>query len=214
VNPQSEITFSWVSNDNASQAFVEVGQTPGLYDLGNFSAAPPITYLSGDSCGMPSAWSHPGFFHHALLFNLTVGQRYYARAVQGSCVGAETSFSTAGPLGRESAVTALVFADMSESGGDGAVSTCQRLASRVNESDFALHVGDLSYGEGNVATWNSWMGLIEPIAAKIPYHVSIGNHVEWKKKNLRSPHAQKVTKQSHNLPPPHPTPPPLVGVRL
>ncbi len=45
-----------------------------------------------------------------------------------------------------------------------------------NDIDFLLHVGDLGYGLGDVAVWDTWMGYIEPISSLIPYHVSIGNH--------------------------------------
>ena len=34
----------------------------------------------------------------------------------------------------------------------------------------------LGYGRGDVAVWNTWQDLIAPFSARIPYHVSIGNH--------------------------------------
>jgi hypothetical protein len=70
---------------------------------------------------------------------------------------------------------------MAESGAPGAVETSDRVAERVdsaNDLDFLIHIGDLSYSDGRVALWDSWMDIIEPYASKLPYHVSIGSEFE------------------------------------
>lgn len=63
--------------------------------------------------------------------------------------------------------------------GTGAVDTAAHLSSRIsseNDIDFIAHIGDLSYGEGNVAVWETFMSIIEPLSSRVPYLVSIGNH--------------------------------------
>jgi hypothetical protein len=42
--------------------------------------------------------------------------------------------------------------------------------------DFVLHLGDLSYAEGDPEDWDRWFRLIEPVASLAPYMTAIGNH--------------------------------------
>ncbi|GFH07435.1 purple acid phosphatase [Haematococcus lacustris] len=42
--------------------------------------------------------------------------------------------------------------------------------------DLILHVGDLSYADGRHRVWGSFMSSIEPLASRVPYMVSVGNH--------------------------------------
>jgi hypothetical protein len=110
---------------------------------------------------------------------LAPNTRYYVTPTQGGTVGAETSFVTGKPLGADVATRFVVYADMATSMGAGASATAARTAALLGgdgEPDFLLHVGDLSYGEGNVATWEAWMDDIEPYSGRLPYHISIGNH--------------------------------------
>lgn len=41
---------------------------------------------------------------------------------------------------------------------------------------FVLHVGDISYGDGHGEVWHAFMRDIEPVAARVPYMVAVGNH--------------------------------------
>jgi hypothetical protein len=41
---------------------------------------------------------------------------------------------------------------------------------------FALHLGDLSYAEGDPEDWDAWFRIIEPLASLAPYMTAIGNH--------------------------------------
>ena len=180
ADAQTSMHFSFTTDDGSAPAFVAFGTSPGAYTA-NVSAAAALTYTAADTCGAPRAWHSPGFFHHAFLTSLAPGTRYFAAPSQGGAVGAEVSFVAGAPLGRASSVRAVVYADMDVSGGDGAAGTAGRVAARAADRaspvDFLLHVGDLSYGEGSVAQWEAWMNLIEPTSSRVPYHVSIGNHV-------------------------------------
>lgn len=45
---------------------------------------------------------------------------------------------------------------------------------------FVSHIGDISYARGFAWIWDEFFNQIEPIAARIPYHVCIGNHeYDW-----------------------------------
>jgi acid phosphatase type 7 len=60
--------------------------------------------------------------------------------------------------------------------------TVSRVLQDIGEShglDFLLHFGDISYARGVGFVWEQWHALIEPVSARIPYMVSIGNHGEY-----------------------------------
>ena len=41
-------------------------------------------------------------------------------------------------------------------------------------ADMVLHVGDVSYANGDPAIWDSFMDGIEPIASRVPYMIAVG----------------------------------------
>jgi hypothetical protein len=217
ADAQTSMHFSFTTDDGTAPAFVAFGTSPGSYTA-NATAAAAVTYAAADTCGAPRAWHPPGYFHHAFLTALAPGTRYYAAPSQGGVVGAETSFVTGAPLGRASAVRAVVYADMDISGGDGAAGTAERVGARVADAgapvDFVLHVGDLSYGGGAVGVWDAWMALIEPTSSKVPYLISIGNHVSTARALLPPSLLSPLLPPPHHPPPPTPThtPSPFTGV--
>ena len=177
--PQSQLTVSWTSSDATTPAVLLLGTAPGRYDLPPVTAAAGITYAAEDSCGPPSGWAHPGYFHHALVTGLAPATRYFYVPTQNGTRGNESSFVSGKARGAAVPTRFAVYADMYISGGSGAVDTAAHLTARVtgaNDLDFLLHVGDLAYGLGSVGVWNTFHSLIEPYAARIPYLVSIGNH--------------------------------------
>jgi len=56
--------------------------------------------------------------------------------------------------------------------------TFERVAKEVQKDDYDMvfHVGDLSYSVGILLRWDQFFYQIEPIATRVPYLVSIGNH--------------------------------------
>ena len=178
----TQMTVSWTSAADGP-ALLMVGAAPGAYTR-NVTAAPSLTYAAEELCQAPantkgpSAWTPPGFFHHASVGGLAPGTRYYARPVQAGAVGEEISFRTAPPS--DTPLRFIAYADMAVSAAPGAVETSLRVSQRLDADPdgyaFLLHVGDLGYAEGHVAIWDEWMNYIEPISSRLPYHVSIGNH--------------------------------------
>lgn len=50
------------------------------------------------------------------------------------------------------------------------------LLAQSGEVDFILHVGDISYADGNQHRWDRFMRVLEPVAAYVPYMTAPGNH--------------------------------------
>jgi hypothetical protein len=42
--------------------------------------------------------------------------------------------------------------------------------------DFLVHGGDVSYANGIQDIWDQWGQLVQPLAAQVPWMVSVGNH--------------------------------------
>ena len=45
-----------------------------------------------------------------------------------------------------------------------------------DNSDFVLHIGDISYARGYLSEWDDFLNQIEPISSYLPYQTGIGNH--------------------------------------
>lgn len=177
--PQTQMHVSWTSDDGMTPAVLQVGTRSGVYDLGNVTVPPPVTYAAGDLCGPTiSGYAFPGYFHHAFLAGLAPATRYWVRPVQGAAVGAEASFLTGKPTGAGVDTRFAVYGDMYVSGGSGAAATAAHVTAlaTAGDIDFVAHVGDLGYGEGSTAVWDAWLGLITPYASAVPVMVSLGNH--------------------------------------
>lgn len=41
-------------------------------------------------------------------------------------------------------------------------------------ADMVLHVGDISYANGDEKVWDSFMDAIEPASKRVPYMVAVG----------------------------------------
>ena len=56
--------------------------------------------------------------------------------------------------------------------------TAEHVEREVHENgvDLVLHVGDISYANGVVKIWDTFMRYIEPYASAVPYMIGIGNH--------------------------------------
>ena len=202
--PQTAMAVSWTSAA-PDAAWLLVGAAPGGPYTLNVSAAPAVTYAAKECCQAPAttegagAWTPPGFFHHASVAGLAPNTRYFAVPVQAGVAGDEISFKTAKALAADAAVSFVAYGDMAVSAAPGAVETSLRVSALLDNSpdiDFLVHVGDLGYAEGNVAIWDEWMSYIEPIASRLPYHVSIGNRAScaWRVARVRVSYAATVTR--------------------
>lgn len=43
-----------------------------------------------------------------------------------------------------------------------------------NPAELMLHVGDLSYGDGDPEVWDSFLESLSPFAGRVPYMIAVG----------------------------------------
>ena len=61
----------------------------------------------------------------------------------------------------------------------------------MNQTEYILHIGDISYAVGYLSEWDDFLNQIEPVAKEIAWNVGIGNHEygwtgEWSPPNNTS----------------------------
>ncbi|CAJ1384848.1 unnamed protein product [Effrenium voratum] len=119
--------------------------------------------------------------HIATMTDLLPNRLYYY-IVGGNATGwsAAMHFKSA-PVSRSDVQAALpmtyaVFGDQGDYNGQTLPSL--QMAARNGELDMVLHVGDMAYDfdSDNGRNGDAWMRDIEPLAATVPYMVSMGNH--------------------------------------
>ncbi|KAI8467130.1 MAG: Metallo-dependent phosphatase-like protein [Monoraphidium minutum] len=134
-----------------------------------------------DMCAEPAAANDfELYLHRAVMTNLELGARYRYRVAGGD---ASWGFQAAPATRPGHAFKFVAFGDMGESEhaaakSPGAAPTLERLLREDLPSglDLALHVGDVSYADGVPEIWDAFMDSIEPLAARVPYMVQVGNH--------------------------------------
>jgi hypothetical protein len=181
-----DMLLTFTSMDSTAPAHVAVGTAPGGPYTQNFTCAPPSTYRAEDLCHAPAntssiaAYLFPGFFHTCTLA-LAPGTRYYAiYGHVGAAPAPETSFRT---RQAPSADTPTRFAAFGDSAlypvFPGTVTTVDMILALDGEDsplDFVAVIGDLAYAEGSVVLWTLWAAFMFPIASRIPFMVTVGNH--------------------------------------
>jgi hypothetical protein len=149
-------------------------------------------------------WLDPGSLHAATLSGLTPGARVFY-TVGDAAAPAElaesswspvASFTAAPPLGTR--VSLLAVADLGQAEPDGSnidvdidslatrsyfsmlpsLQTAARMASDVasHAATLVVHNGDIAYGRGFGALWDVFFAQMAPVATRVPYMTSIGNH--------------------------------------
>src|SRR5687768_9136088 len=54
------------------------------------------------------------------------------------------------------------------------MTTVAKISENLDDYNFILHYGDISYALGAGYVWEAFFGLVEPIARRLPYMISIG----------------------------------------
>lgn len=155
----SSISVTWATDSISSGSGVRLGLTSAL-ELG---------YRSTDSFAMPNEGGL--YLHHALLTGLAAGARYYY-AVGANATGWSSTMSFVANPGTADNFTFVATADMGVN--SNAASNLATMG--ATNPSFVLHAGDLSYANGNEATWDAWFRQIQPLASRAPYMPTIGNH--------------------------------------
>lgn len=189
TNPQTSMVVSFTTNTSGTSvpALVEIGTQSGVYNIGNITCNESITYYASEMCQTPATtvsidnYQFPGYIHHCSIDNLIPNTRYYVRVMQGISVSTETNFLTGPTVDPNTYTRFVAYGDMATSMEPGAIDTSLRILDRLNDPNepvihFIAHVGDLGYGRSSTEVWNCWMSFIEPVASRLPYMISIGNH--------------------------------------
>ena len=120
-----------------------------------------------------------GTIHKAIMTGLVPATRYYYRVGSPSLNSWSQifSFKTFDPA--QVAQTYAVLADMSYD--NVSDNTVAQLIKLVDEGkiDVVVHSGDISYADGYESHWDDFFNKIQPIAARVPYMVTPGNHEFW-----------------------------------
>lgn len=178
-----QMLVSYLTNSAEVVPRCQYGPSPtALYLRQSGSTA---TYTVSDMCDGkattrgPQAFIDPGFMHTILIEELQPSTTYFYR-VGSDEYGWSSIFSfTNRPASADEPVTMIAYGDLGLAlVAPGTTSTIDRVVNRVMASDITclLHIGDVSYARGFGAVWDAFMTAIEPIAARVPYMVGIGNH--------------------------------------
>ena len=159
----SEMRVSWVTLEGTTSN-VEYGEEK--HSLGKSASGVTTTYTH-------SGWV--GVIHRVVMTGLEPGKTYFYRVGDGSKFSETFSFKTLPATGVK-ATTFAVLADMSYD--EFSDNTVKLLTQLVDEGkiDAVIHSGDISYEDGFAPHFDAFMNKIQPIASRVPYMVTPGNH--------------------------------------
>jgi len=157
------------------------------------------SYGRGDLCGPPAnttGFRDPGVFYSAVLPGLEPGEVVMYSV--GSDLAWSEDFSFRAPIAPGAPVRLLLIGDLGQDPGDasaqgdndpwytqdfawgdpGAMNTTRAMWADHQEipADAILHNGDLSYAMGFSSLWDVFHDNIEPLSARVPWMVTMGNH--------------------------------------
>jgi hypothetical protein len=196
LNPNEPVHIHLAYSNRIDQMFVSYATNSSKYipqcqygfhpsSLPFLKSGTTTTYKALDMCEEPANLTgpqnfiHPGYMHTILLENLHSSTTYYYRVGTNQHGWSVIYSFTNRPSDLNEAVNLIAYGDMGTSPFEpGAKSTMDRVAARIQSSNITclLHVGDISYADGIGVNWDAFMTQIQPIAAYVPYMVSIGNH--------------------------------------
>lgn len=168
ADPRRRMALTWSTPTSVRRPVVELGRDRS-YGL-------TVAAESRSSKGVDSV------YHHVDLRRLHPGTTYHYRVRHGGGVAATGSFTTAPRKARPFRFAA--FGDM----GVNEAAAAHVALIRRQRPDLAFVVGDLCYADTSggtgaggpntqdFATWDRWLGLIQPSAKAVPWMTTVGNH--------------------------------------
>ncbi|KAL3696146.1 hypothetical protein R1sor_010222 [Riccia sorocarpa] len=190
-NP-GEMRVMFVTRDPV-RSFVKYGRK--REHLHSIAKARMETYSQSDMCDSPAnasiGWRSPGIIHDVVMENLQQGKRYHYQV--GSDTGGWSDiYSFRVPKEDADETHALLFGDMGTTApyltfkrlqpeSERTVGLMEAELERLEDhAVYISHIGDISYARGYAWLWDEFFQRIQPVAAKAPYHVCIGNHeYDW-----------------------------------
>ena len=178
-----QMYVSYVTNSSQYIPLCQYGVSPTALTLQQNGTS--TTYKASDMCEGkanitgPQNFIDPGYMHTVLLEGLLPSTTYYYRVGTNEHGWSAVYSFTNRPADENANVHIIAYGDMGVAPiGRGAQSTADRVLGQINTLNVTslIHIGDISYARGIGALWEAYMALIQPIAARIPYMVGIGNH--------------------------------------
>ncbi|CAK4086817.1 unnamed protein product [Aphanomyces euteiches] len=178
---QMVVMYNSASNWTPS---VKYGRDPNLAHA-ELRHGTSTTYNATDMCHEPATivaqqwFRDPGFMHTIVIDNLELATTYfYQFGNDHDGWSAAYSFTSRPPANSTAPVKFIAYGDMGVDNAPAAWSTAMRVFQDIENGydGFLLHFGDISYARGIGLQWDKFMYIIEPIATRLPYMVSLGNH--------------------------------------
>lgn len=182
-NQNDQMFVSYLTNSSQYTPQCQYGLTPSSLNFNQNGTT--ATYTASDMCESkatkwgPQTFITPGFMHTMLLQNLLPSTTYFYRVGTDEHGWSQIYSFTNRPANKEGEVYMIAYGDMGLAPIEpGAKSTIDRVTARVTSTNVTclLHIGDISYARGIAAQWDGFMMQLQPIAARVPYMVGIGNH--------------------------------------
>jgi len=178
-SPPEQVHLSLAGEDRSLMGvtWVTLAQNETTVQYGLSADALSSTITGGTNTYTQAGWI--GTIHKAILTGLTPATRYHYRVGSPSLDSWSEvfSFKTFDPA--QPTQTYAVLADMSyDDQSDNTVAQLIKLVD-AGKIDVVVHSGDISYADGYEAHWDTFFNKIQPIAARIPYMVTAGNHEFW-----------------------------------
>jgi hypothetical protein len=178
-----QMFVSYLTNSSQYTPQCQYGLSPT--SLSFQKSGTTTTYTASDMCegkaniSGPQHFIDPGYMHTMLLEDLRPSTTYFYRVGTNEHGWSNVYSFTNRPANKEEAVYMIAYGDLGLTPGEpGATSTAQRLTAKVASTNVTclLHIGDISYARGTGVLWDAFMTQVQPIAARVPYMVGIGNH--------------------------------------
>merc|ERR1712159_309320 len=154
---------TWVTQPNTTEV-VPVVRYGSTKQLGSKNQGSTETYTDG-------GWD--GLIHKATMHGLEPQSTFYYQLGDGDLVSEVLSFRTPVSADGRDAYKLAVTADMGVYNSSG---TRSDLVEALPDIDLVVHVGDISYADGNQTKWDEYMNLFQPILSQRAYMVGVGNH--------------------------------------
>lgn len=183
-----EMRVVYITED-ARETYVRYGERERKLD--SVALARVRRYEREHMCDAPAngsiGWRDPGYIHDGVMTNLKKGVRYYYK-VGNDYGGWSETHSFVSRNGDSDETIAFLFGDMGTATPyntflrtqEESILTMKWILRDIealgDKPAFISHIGDISYARGYSWLWDHFFTQIEAVAAKVAYHVCIGNH--------------------------------------
>ena len=163
---KTKMTVTWTTL-NANSSYVKWGTSSDL--LNNIEIGTIDTYTA-------SGWR--GSIHSAVMIGLKDKTTYYYQVGNGDDNKWSDIF-TFSTFDYSNSINYAIIGDMAyDQYSDNTVKSLINLVNN-NKIQAVIHSGDISYADGYDPHFDDFLNKIQPIASKVPYMASPGNHEFW-----------------------------------